>query len=103
MEVGETLRADAWHYTYLAWSLANRGSYENSTDPELMAHQRWPPGYPALLAPFFRGRSQAEGARAAQLAQLVAAATLPVLVVVLGWRFLPAWAAGVAGFGPIRW
>ena len=63
-EVQETLRADAYHYTYLAWSLANRGVYEDTTDPTLKAHLRWPPGFPALLAPFFRARTQLEIGRA---------------------------------------
>jgi tetratricopeptide (TPR) repeat protein len=96
-EVQETLRADAYHYTYLAWSVANRGVYEDTTDPTFRAHLRWPPGFPLLLAPFFRGRTHLEGAADAQAAQVVAGAALPVLVVLLGRRFLTGWLAAVAG------
>ena len=76
-EVQETVRADAYHYTYLAWSLANRGIYEDTTDPTLKAHLRWPPGYPALLAPLFRGRTQLDGTAVAQAVQVVIGAALP--------------------------
>lgn len=96
-EVQETIRADAYHYTYLAWSLANRGLYEDTTDPSFQAHLRWPPGYPVLLAPFFRNRSQIEGAAVAQAVQVVAGSVIPVLVVLVGLRFLPGWLAFVAG------
>src|SRR4029077_21270254 len=87
-EVQETLRADAHHYTYLAWSLANRGLYEDTTDPTFQAHLRWPPGYPALLAPLFRDRTQIDGAAVAQEVQVVAGSVIPVLVVLVGLRFL---------------
>ena len=96
-EVQETLRADASHYTYLAWSLANRGVYEDTTDPSFAAHLRWPPGFPVLLAPFFRARTQVEGAAVAQAAQVVVGAALPVLVVVLGRHFLSGPLAILAG------
>lgn len=96
-EVQETVRADAHHYTYLAWSLANRGVYEDTTDSTLLAHLRWPPGFPALLAPLFRDRTQLDGAAVAQAVQVVVGAALPVLVVLLGCRFLPGWLAAVAG------
>src|SRR5262249_52983126 len=87
-DIQETLRADASHYTYLAWSLANRGVSEDTRDPCFAAPLRWPPGFPVLLAPFFRARSQVEGAAVAQAAQVVVGAALPVLVVVLGRHFL---------------
>ncbi|HKA29367.1 MAG TPA: tetratricopeptide repeat protein [Candidatus Binatia bacterium] len=96
-EVQETLRADASHYTYLAWSLANRGMYEDPTSPGFPAHLRWPPGYPTLLAPFFRARAQVEGAAVAQAVQVVVGAALPVLVVVLGRHFLSGSLAILAG------
>ena len=96
-EVQETIRADAYHYTYLAWSLAHRGLYEDTTDPSFQAHLRWPPGYPVLLAPFFRNRSQTEGAAVAQAVQVVAGSVIPVFVVLVGLRFLPGWLAFVAG------
>src|SRR5215475_7727259 len=96
-DVQETVRADAHHYTYLAWSLANRGVYEDTTYPTFRAHLRWPPGFPAVLAPFFRARTQLEGATEAQAVQVVVGAALPVLVVVLGRRFLSGGLAAVAG------
>jgi tetratricopeptide (TPR) repeat protein len=96
-EVQETVRADAYHYTYLAWSLANRGIYQDTTDPTLEAHLRWPPGFPALLAPLFRSRTQLDGAAVAQAVQVVVGAVLPILVVLLGRRFLPGGLALFAG------
>ncbi len=96
-EVHETLRADAHHYTYLAWSLANRGLYEDTTHPTFQAHLRWPPGYPVLLAPLFRNRTQIDGAAVAQEVQVVAGSMIPVLAVLVGLRFLAGWLAGVAG------
>src|SRR5262245_553971 len=70
-DVHETLRADAWHYGMLASSLVNRGVYQDSSEPGFEAGMRWPPGYPALLAPFFDGREMAEGAAAALRVQVV--------------------------------
>jgi len=96
-EVQETVRADAYHYTYLAWSLANRGLYEDTTDPTFQAHLRWPPGFPVLLAPFFRDRTQIDGAAVAQEVQFVAGSLIPVLVVLVGLRFLTGWLAAAAG------
>src|SRR5262249_12841205 len=96
-EVQETVRADAYHYTYLAWSLANRGIYEDTTDPTFRAPLRWPPGFPLLLAPFFRSRTQLEGAAVAQAVQVVIGAALPLLVVMLGRRFLPGFLAALGG------
>ena len=50
-----------------------------------------------LLAPFFRDRTQIEGAAVAQAVQVVAGSVIPVFVVLVGLRFLPGWLAFVAG------
>lgn len=55
MDVRETLRADAYHYGMLAKSLVERGVYQDGSEPGFEAGMRWPPGYPALLAPFYEG------------------------------------------------
>src|SRR5262249_26077389 len=78
-------------------SLANRGLYEDTTDPTFQAHLRWPPGFPVLLAPFFRDRTQIDGAAVAQEVQVVAGSLIPVLVVLVGLRFLTGWLAAAAG------
>src|SRR4029453_10713128 len=82
----ETLRADGWHYTMLAWSLAHRGAYSDSVEAPLVPHMRWPPGYPALLAPFYRGRDLLAGTAAALSVQVVAGAAIPVLTALTGAR-----------------
>lgn len=97
VEVTETLRADALHYATLASNLAKHGIYEDNSEPGLQADMRWPPGYPALLAPFFRGSDPAAGALAALRVQVVLGSLLPLLVVVLARRLLPAWAAWIPG------
>ena len=97
LDVQETLRADAYHYGTLAWNLVNRSTYEDNTDPAFQADMRWPPGYPALIAPFFDGRDLRAGTEAALRAQVLIGSVLPLLVVVLGQRFLAAPAAGFAG------
>jgi len=94
----ETLRADGWHYAMLAWSLANRGAYSDPVAPPLVPHMRWPPGYPAFLAPFYRGRDLRAGTAAALPVQVVAAAVIPVLTVLLGTTLASgplAWLAGL--------
>ncbi len=94
----ETVRADGWHYATLAWSLANRGAYSDSVEPPLVPHMRWPPGYPALLAPFYRGRDLIAGTAAVLPVQVVAGAAIPVLTVLVGEAIAPgplAWAAGL--------
>jgi Tetratricopeptide repeat len=90
----ETLRADGWHYTMLAWSLAHRGAYSDSVEAPLVPHMRWPPGYPALLAPFYRGRDLLAGTAAALSVQVVAGAAIPVLTALTGARL---------GLGPLAW
>ncbi len=97
VDVQETLRADALHYGTLAWSLANRGVYEDNAEPGFEAGMRWPPGYPAFLAPFFAGKDLAPGADAALRAQVFVTSFLPVLVIWVGRRFLPPWARWTAG------
>src|SRR5262245_40557618 len=82
----------------LAWSLANRGAYSDSVTPPLVPHMRWPPGYPAFLAPFYRGRDLLAGTAAALPVQVVAGAAIPVLTVLLGTTLAPgplAWLAGL--------
>src|SRR5262245_21615601 len=94
----ETLRADGWHYAMLAWSLANRGAYSDSLAPPLVPHMRWPPGYPAFLAPFYRGRDLLAGTAAVLPVQVVAGAAIPVLTVLIGTTLAPgplAWLAGL--------
>src|SRR5262245_23824533 len=82
----------------LAWSLANRGAYSDSVAPPLVPHMRWPPGYPAFLAPFYRGRELRAGTAAALPVQVVAGAAIPVLTVLLGTTLASrplAWLAGL--------
>jgi 4-amino-4-deoxy-L-arabinose transferase-like glycosyltransferase len=109
VDVRETLRADASHYVALAWNLANRGSYSISTRPPPEPHLRFPPGYPLLLAPFFVDRDDTggvgpimlapveRGARWAMRAQVLLGSLVPVLVVLVGLRIMPAWPAWIAG------
>ena len=94
----ETLRADGWHYAMLAWSLANRGAYSDTMAPPLVPQMRWPPGYPMLLAPFYRGRDLLTGTAALLPVQVVGGAAIPALTVLLGAGLVPgplAWLAGL--------
>jgi hypothetical protein len=82
----------------LAWSIANRGVYSDAVEPPLVPHMRWPPGYPLLLAPFYRGRDLVAGTAAALPVQVVASAAIPLLTLRLGVRLLPwplAWLAAL--------
>jgi hypothetical protein len=97
VDVHETVHAEAADFSILASNLANRGIYSHATEAPLEPHVRWPPGYPLLLAPFYRGRDLRAGTEAALAAQVVIGSALPLLVVVLGRRMLPAPAAWLAG------
>ena len=68
MEVSETLYGDAYSYLTLAWNLVHHGVYSDAIQPPLVPHVRWPPGYPALLTPFFASHDFEAAARAAMAA-----------------------------------
>ncbi len=93
----ETLRADGLRYVTLAWNLVNNGIYSDAMEPPLEPHTRWPPGYPGLLALLFAGRGLVESVSLAMWTQVILASTLPLLVVALGRRVMPAGAAWCAG------
>ncbi len=98
LDARETLRADGWHYAALAWNLGNRGVYSTSLAEPLVPHMRWPPGYPLLLAPFYRGRDMQAGTEAALPVQVVLGSAVPVLGVLVATHLLPyplAWLAGL--------
>jgi Flp pilus assembly protein TadD len=97
LDVGETLRADALSYAQLAWNLAHHGAYTTSMEPPRVPHTVWPPGYPLLLAPCFAGHDLRGGTAAALPAQVVVGSALPLLVVALGRRLVPAPLAWLAG------
>ena len=103
---------DDAEFLILGQGLARGDGYAWVNSPEHPAHNRYPPGYPALLAAAQLATGTARDALAAILpAKLVTAATLALALVAL-WRFArarlaPAWAlAALALFAldpvPIR-
>ena len=56
MDPRETLRADAFTYSVLASNLVNHETYSDAVTPPFEPYVHKPPGYPALLGPFFAGR-----------------------------------------------
>src|SRR6058998_1098760 len=79
LDVRETIRADAYSYASLGWSLANRGNYSESDQPPFEPHVGWPPGYPLLIAPFYRGRTLRQGTAAVLPVQVFIGSMLPLL------------------------
>src|SRR5581483_4668970 len=98
IDVHETLRADGYRYAMLAWNLVNHSVYAEEPAPPYTPHMRWPPGYPLLIAPFYRGRDVEAGTAAALPVQVFVGSLLPLLVVGLGRRLLSARAAWLAGW-----